>query len=134
MIVGFGKACTLFKADNNRDLRDAFLATLTVPHTVLGRSDTQWQGANIISLHIHGVPQEALVMALPDLAFGTGAACSSAGKDTSHVLKAIGLSQQQALEVIRISYGRFTTRTEMVAAAERINRAVQDLTTMKEVA
>ncbi|HKF20914.1 MAG TPA: cysteine desulfurase family protein [Candidatus Angelobacter sp.] len=58
---------------------------------------------------------EALVIALDlkGLAVSSGAACSSGAIEPSHVLLAMGLSQQQARSSVRISLGKQTTREDI---------------------
>ena len=43
----------------------------------------------------------------------------------SHVLKAIGLSDAQAKNSIRLGFGRYTTLAEIEEAAEKINAAAE---------
>jgi len=51
-------------------------------------------------------------------------ACSSGDKDVSHVLKAIGLSNQKALGSLRITAGSLTTEEECFRAAKTISEIV----------
>lgn len=64
--------------------------------------------ANLWFDHVEG---EALVIALDlkGLAVSSGAACSSGAIEPSHVLLAMGLSQQRARSSIRFSLGKQTT-------------------------
>lgn len=49
------------------------------------------------------------------VALSSGSACSSVSVSPSHVLTAMGLSEEQALRSIRFSLGRFTTSDEIQA-------------------
>ena len=71
------------------------------------------------------VAQEA--MSLPDVALSTGSACSSATAAPSHVLKALGLTEDQAHSSLRFGLGRFTTEEEIDYAAARVVEAVRKL-------
>ncbi|MGQ9618518.1 MAG: cysteine desulfurase family protein [Candidatus Aminicenantia bacterium] len=64
-----------------------------------------------ISISIEGIDGEALLMALAtkDIYVSTGSACSEGKEGPSHVLKAIGLSEELSESTIRISIGRFNT-------------------------
>ena len=65
--------------------------------------------------------------ALPDLAFSTGSACTSARVEPSHVLRALGLDDEAAHGSLRFSFGRFTTAGEVDYAARRVCEAVAEL-------
>ena len=64
--------------------------------------------------------QDILGMLQPNLAASTGAACSSGIPEPSHVLQAIGLSDEQADSSVRFSFGRFTTDEDTRRAANYI--------------
>ena len=55
--------------------------------------------------------------------FSAGSACASGSGRPSHVLKAIGLSDRQAKDSIRLGFGRYTTIAEIEEAAAIINEA-----------
>ncbi len=63
-------------------------------------------------------PVDLVLNQLSELAFSQGSACSTAGVTSSHVLKAVGLTQAQAQNTIRLSVGRWTTPAEIQRAAE----------------
>lgn len=52
--------------------------------------------------------RELILSLQPKLAFSTGSACTSGIQEPSHVLKAIGLSTEEAERSFRITVGRFT--------------------------
>jgi cysteine desulfurase len=76
-----------------------------------------------------GIEGEAMVIALDlkGLACSVGAACSSGAVEPSHVLTAIGLSQEEAKSSLRFSLGRPTTESEIDFALEVIPAAVAQL-------
>ncbi len=71
------------------------------------------------------VEGEALVLSLDmkGIAASTGSACSSRDNDTSHVLKAIGLRNEQARGSLRLSLSRLNTMDE----AERFLEAIPEV-------
>ncbi len=75
---------------------------------------------------------EALVLGL-DLAgicVSTGSACSTVSLEPSHVLKAIGLSDEQALASVRFTLGRSTTEEQIDAVLEVLPEEVNRLRAM----
>ncbi len=72
------------------------------------------------ALTLDGVEGEALVLAVPSLAFSTGSACTSATMTSSHVLEAMGLPKTAADTNVRFGLGRFTTAEEVEAAIDRV--------------
>ncbi len=70
---------------------------------------------NNLSLTIENVKAESLLtfLALNGIIISAGAACSAKEKDPSHVLKAIGLSDELAYNTIRISLGKFNYPKEI---------------------
>jgi cysteine desulfurase len=66
-----------------------------------------------LNLCLEGVDADALQVAVPRVAVSAGSACTSASITPSHVLKAIGLTDQQARSSLRLSLGRFTTAAEI---------------------
>ncbi len=58
-----------------------------------------------------------------------GSACASGAQQVSHVLKAIGLSDERAHGTLRLSLGRFTTAAEIERAVNEFKRATAVLRT-----
>ena len=57
--------------------------------------------------------------------FSAGSACASGSGRTSHVLRAIGLSDAQAKSSVRLGWGRYTTREDMQRACKLIIQAAE---------
>ena len=79
-----------------------------------------------LNLSFAYVDGEALMMAMRDVAVSSGAACTSANPEPSHVLLAIGLDEDMARASLRFGLGRFTTAEEIdytiCAVAEAVDR------------
>lgn len=63
----------------------------------------------------------------PELAASTGAACTSGLPEPSHVLRAIGLSADEAESSIRFSFGRFTSEEDIVKATALTLNALDEV-------
>ena len=71
--------------------------------------------------------QDILGVLQPRVAVSTGAACTSGISEPSHVLRALGLSAEQANSSIRLSFGRFTTDGEVEEAARLVLEGLESL-------
>ena len=94
--------------------------------TLNGSAQDRWHGN--LNLRRDGLDVNRLMSDVRDVAFSAGSACASGSGRTSHVLKAIGLSDAQARNSIRLGFGRYTTLAEIEAAAAAINRAAKEQT------
>lgn len=81
----------------------------------------------ILNVRFDGVPSSALLMRLDlrGLAISAGSACMAGSAATSHVLRAMGLSEQQANESVRFSLCDDNTRDEVDAAIALVQGALQ---------
>ncbi len=82
-----------------------------------------------LNVRIGGVDGQTLLATLGegDLAVSSGSACSSASPRPSHVLRALGLDDDQARASLRFGLSRFTTADEIDRAADLIAAAVARL-------
>ncbi len=81
----------------------------------------------LLNVSFEGVEGESLLFALRDLAVSSGSACTSASRESSYVLRAIGRDDQLAQSSIRFSLGRFTTAEDVEFAIHRVCDQVQRL-------
>ena len=117
LAVGFGEASRLAKLEQKIQREDAavikrefYKALRKTAHVING--DLSRCQEHIINVRFPGVDSEALMMALREShAFSNGSACTSDSYDPSHVLIAMGLSDDEANESVRFSWGR---RTESI--------------------
>jgi len=79
---------------------------------------------NLSFAHVDG---EALMMQMRDIAVSSGSACSAADPEPSHVLLAMGLTEDLARASLRFGLGRFTTRDEIDVAIDAVSNAVAQL-------
>ncbi|MDE0395539.1 MAG: cysteine desulfurase family protein [Gammaproteobacteria bacterium] len=86
---------------------------------------------NNLNLGFDGIRAKALVVNLPELAFSTGSACTSAKAQPSHVLRAMGLSDERVKEAVRFGLGRSTTIGEVDYAVERLVEVVRRLRSVR---
>ena len=83
-----------------------------------------------LNVCIPGIDAHALLMTLQaDLAASVGSACNSGLIEESYVLRAIGLTPDEASASLRLGFGRFTTLDEIDRAALLICEKVRRLTT-----
>ena len=82
--------------------------------------------AGLINITIPGIASDLLLIHLDseDIAISSGSACSSGTISPSPVLKAMGISDKQNLETIRISAGRDNTSAEVDQLVETMTRAI----------
>ncbi|MBR5012621.1 MAG: cysteine desulfurase, partial [Clostridia bacterium] len=141
-IVGFGKAIEIANRDlaiNQKKLKSIRLYFLSqvmdkIPHvTVNGHPYQKVQGT--INLSFEMIESEALLMLLDmeGIAVSTGSACTSGSPLPSHVLKAIGLTNEFAKGSLRFSFGKSTTKADVDYIIEKLVASVAKLREMSPV-
>jgi cysteine desulfurase len=82
--------------------------------------------AHNISLTLPGIEAKALIHLLKDkMSFSAGSACSTVKVEPSHVLKAIGLTDDECFQTIRLGLGRSNDDAKTIA--QILNTAISDL-------
>jgi cysteine desulfurase len=133
-IVGFGKAaelCHESMADELprlRTLRDRLWIALSKIDGLHLNGPMEPRLPNNLNVRVDAVHGETLLKAMAsDIAVSSGAACATASAEPSHVLRAMGLSDEQARASIRFGLSRFTTEREIEAAGGIVAAAVKQL-------
>lgn len=70
--------------------------------------------------------RHVLAMLQPRVAASSGSACASGTLEPSHVLRAIGLSAEEADASVRFSLGRFTTEDDVLRAISEIDQVLAE--------
>lgn len=124
-IVGLAEAVSLGLAELQREtrrtqqLRDRLWFHLNqLPGIHLNGHPTKRLPGNL-NISVEGVDGQALLLALqPQVAVSSGSACSSAKREPSHVLRALGRTDDLAFASLRFGIGRFNTEDEIDRVAE----------------
>ncbi|EXX87096.1 cysteine desulfurase [Paenibacillus darwinianus] len=130
-ITGFAKAIELATADGGsrtaavRSLRDGFesqLIELLGPQRAVVNGDPANRLPHISNISLIGADTETLLMRLDleGIAAASGSACTSGALERSHVLQAMGLSEDRLASAVRFSFGLGNTAEEIAAAAQKV--------------
>lgn len=136
-IVGLGQAIKEIKNPKLklqniriRQFRDKLIKTILkiIPNSRLNGSLTQ-RLPNNVNISFDGVEGEAIVIALNQkgIAASTGSACSSGNLEPSHVLLALGLSDEAAHGSLRLTLGRHNTAKDLEKVFKVLPVIVQKL-------
>ncbi|MFN4146333.1 MAG: cysteine desulfurase family protein [Runella sp.] len=130
-IVGLGKACEIAQHEMTKESTRLTLLRNRLENDILHHFPQTFRNGhptqrlphltNICFDHLDG---EQLLLRLKDVAVSTGSACTSASVLPSHVLKILGLNDEQAYASIRFSLGRMTTDEEINVALTHIREVV----------
>ena len=133
-IVGLGMACELCRVEFDEEvertarlrdrLRDRLVEELG---DVTENGDPESRLPGNLNVSIRGVENTALMMAVPEVAMSSGAACSSGRMQMSHVMAAIGADLKRAGTAIRFGLGRLNTAEEIEQAADLVIAAARKL-------
>lgn len=123
-IVGFGKACEL--AEKNRwengvqisRMRTILEQQATLFPDVFINGDIRNRLFNTTNICFKNKQATAIFKALKQVAVANGSACASAHSGVSHVLLAMGLTEQEAGSSVRFSFGSGNTLEEVHAVID----------------
>lgn len=138
-IAGMGEALKITRKFQRIEMNDCFCYVENLRNVLLNRllqiPGVKLNGApigddrlfNNINITIDGVNAEKLVTlcGLHGVYIGKGSACQSYNPEPSHVLKSIGLTDEQAFNTIRITLGYNNTEEEIDEAAKIITALVE---------
>lgn len=126
LIAALGKAAELALRDHQaranqcRKVRKAALAALA-PLDPRYSGDQNCVMPHVLNVAFPGMDSEALIVSLKDLvAISNGSACTSSSYTPSHVLTAMGMSDDEANSCVRISWSHLTEPVDWGAVSARI--------------
>lgn len=127
-IVGFGKAAELVLAEREKEakklgrLRKTFINELrrVIPGAIVN-GDPKLVALHIVNVQIPGKDSEEIVLRLDakDIFISSASACTNPAA-RSHVLRAMGFSEDEIKASIRVSFGHGTKRAEVLALVETL--------------
>lgn len=135
-IAGLGTAAKLAmenmakRAEKEKELRDYFIDRISaeIPYTVLNghREDRLPNNINFCFRFVEG---ESVLIMLDQagICASSGSACTSGAIDPSHVLRAIGLSDEMAHESLRLTLSYENTKEEIDTVVGELKRIVERL-------
>jgi cysteine desulfurase len=133
-IVGFAKAVQLALAEQATEsqrltqLRQQLWQQLQQLDGIHLNGDPTQRLPGNLNISVEGVDGAALLLGLqPVMAVSSGSACSSATTAPSHVLTALGHSEQLAYASIRFGIGRFNTAAEIDTVAQHAIATIKSL-------
>ena len=133
-IVGTGKACeiaTRHLVEEQKRLlalrNDFEIQVQKKIHGIWVHGAEAERLVNTSSLSFKGVDAEALLAALDqkEICVSSGSACMSGAGSPSHVIQAMGFSDEHARSTLRFSFGRFTKKEEMEILTSELQSAIE---------
>jgi cysteine desulfurase len=130
-IIALAKACQIASEEMNLNQKNISLLRnkleselLKLPNTSIN-GDSENRIYNTTNIRFKGQDANVLIGKMKNIAVSNGSACSSSVFEASHVLKAIGLNDDEAFSSLRFSLGKFNTM-------EDINTVVQTLKVLNQ--
>lgn len=131
LCVGFGVAAKIASERTDKDMEKITKLTDMLFHgirkikpDVMLNGDPEKRAPGCLNIMFPGYRSDSLLQAIPQIAASTGSACAATETNPSHVLRALGLSKDQANSSVRFGLGRWTTRKEILRTLEAIGVAI----------
>lgn len=135
-IVGFGKAVESTKRDLKainkklKEITNYFEKKMEyeIPDIKFNGNPKQ-KAPGIVNISFNNIDNESILIKLDlnDIAVSTGSACASGSLTKSHVLKAMGLTQEEVNSAIRFSFGVDITRDDVDYVVRKLVEIVGEL-------
>jgi len=135
-IIGFGEAARILREewqkDRNRLEKLADRLKSGLEKRIRGikfNGHPEKRIKSTLNFSFPGLPAEAILLALAtrEIYVSTGSACTEGSGEVSHVLLALGLSQEEASSALRLSLGRFNTEQDIDQTLAELPGVIDDL-------
>ncbi|MFL5764479.1 MAG: cysteine desulfurase family protein [Bacteroidia bacterium] len=130
-IVGLGKACELAQNEMWEDAARLSKLRTKLEQALCDLPDVFINGSikhrlfNTANICFHGRRSETIIKQIPNIAVSMGSACTSAIPEPSHVLKAMGINDEDSYSSVRLSLGKYTTEQEMKKVIETFSKIIK---------
>lgn len=130
-IVALAKACEIAQQEMKQDaerisvLRNELENELLKIEGTIVNGKTESKIFNTSNICFRGSDANVMIGRMKNVAVSNGSACTSAVVEPSHVLTAMGLSEDDAFASIRFSLGRLNTASEVKAVVKIISELTQ---------
>ena len=132
-IVGFAKAIEIAQKEMEQE-NTKFKKWMGLMLAKLSEAGAKLNGhpekrlAHNLNVRFDGIESKAIINSVSKkIAISAGSACTTQVVEPSHVLLALGLSEDQTHSSIRVGCGRFNTEEEIKIAADEICHVVESL-------
>ena len=131
-IVGLGKASEIAQQEMWEDaariskLRTKLEQQICSIENIFINGSTKHRLFNTTNICFPGIRSETIIAKTQNIAVAMGSACTSAIAEPSHVLKEMGLSDEDSYSSIRFSLGKFTTDEEINEVVETFKRILKN--------
>jgi cysteine desulfurase len=126
-IIALAKACEIARQElpqkekTIRELRDQLeREILKIPNTSLN-GDSLNRIYNTSNICFKGQDANVLIGRMKNISISNGSACSSSIVEPSHVLKSMGLKDDDGFASLRFSLGKYNTSKEIIKIIEELN-------------
>lgn len=142
-IVGFAKALEIAQKEKRSEskrvaeLKDKLLNGLRDKiSNIIINGDLKKRLPNNVNISFLGVEGESMLLHLDSkgICASTGSACSSHSLEPSHVIKALGLSDEASHGSLRFSLGRHTTKEDIEKVLKELPIIVKSLRAISPIA
>lgn len=131
-VVGFGMASEIVQSFLNsecprlKQLRNELWQNLekNIPGLNLNGATLQDRACNNLNIRLPGIKTERLLSHLQKLGMSTGSACGTGSVTISHVLKGIGLSDDEVQCSLRLSLGRWNSLEDIQTITQVFTEAL----------
>ncbi len=138
-IVGFGSAAALAQETMELNRKNIGVLRNRLEQGLLALDGARLNGhplerlPTVTNISFEGIGGGHFLAVLQkEMAISAGSACSSGSPQPSHVLKAMGLNDDQAHHALRFSLGKYNTADEVEFVIEKVAASLKEVSELKE--